>query len=228
MGKPKKPSASSSSSEPQDVVLTYLRRTNRPYSAVDVFNNLKGEVGKSVVTKILGQLTEEEQIHGKQYGKQWVYVAKQDDLPAPSQEELDAMDQRMEALKAERSGTKEQIKQSQSTLNDLQSSLTNEQLAHRLEALDKENAKLSARLETLRSNPIQMSAADKSRIESNLDSMRTQWRKRKRMFKDMWDAVTENIPGNRAELMEQMGIETDEAVGVDFNADPVAKFMEAS
>ena len=46
-----------------------------------------------------------------------------------------------------------------------------------------------------------MSSTDKKRIETGLESMRTEWRKRKRMFKDMWDAVTENLPGDRKDLM---------------------------
>ncbi|KAJ3047016.1 PSMC3 interacting protein [Rhizophlyctis rosea] len=229
MGKPKKPAASatSASGEPQDVVLTYLRRTNRPYSAVDVFNNLKGEIGKTIVTKTLAQLVDEQTIHGKQYGKQWVYVAKQDELPAPSQDELDTMDERMEALKAEVSAVKDEIKQSQSTLNGLESSLTNDQIVDRLRILEEENKNRAARLNKLRDNPVQMSSEDKKRIETGLESMRTEWRKRKRMFKDMWDAVTENLPGDRKELMEEIGIETDESVGLDYNEDPVARFMES-
>ncbi|KAJ3274349.1 hypothetical protein HK104_004115 [Borealophlyctis nickersoniae] len=219
MGKPKKNTATPQ--DPQQVVLHYLRKTNRPYSAVDVFNNLKGEIGKTLVTKALSSLVEEQQVHGKQYGKQWVYVAKQDDLPAPSQSELDEMDGSIGRLKEEIGGLKEEIKQTQAALSGLTSSLTNEQIETRLVELEQENQKLSTRLEGLRSNTIQMSAQDKKRIEAGLESMRSQWRKRKRMFKEMWDAVTENMPGNRADLMEQIGIETDESVGVDINRDPV-------
>ncbi|KAJ3092685.1 hypothetical protein HK102_004147, partial [Quaeritorhiza haematococci] len=149
MGKPKKSGKENEESgkskkgsikgdDAQDVVLKYLRKTNRPYSAVDVFNNLKGEIGKTQVVKILQQLQEQEMIHGKQYGKQWVYCQKQDDLPAPSPDELDEIDRRITLLKEEVTSLKEQVKQDQSVLNNLTSSLTNEQIKARLEQLQNE------------------------------------------------------------------------------------------
>jgi 26S proteasome regulatory subunit (ATPase 3-interacting protein) len=45
--------------EGSEAILAYLKKQNRPYSAVDVFNNLKGEYGKTAVTKALTQLQEE-------------------------------------------------------------------------------------------------------------------------------------------------------------------------
>lgn len=60
-----------------EIILSYLKNQNRPYSATDIFNNLHGEVGKTAVTKILTQMQENGTIHGKLYGKQWVYVCKQ-------------------------------------------------------------------------------------------------------------------------------------------------------
>lgn len=68
--------------------------------AADVFNNLHGKVGKTAVTKALTTLVEKGEISGKAYGKQWVYVARQDTLPAPSPEELDRLDSEIEGLKA--------------------------------------------------------------------------------------------------------------------------------
>lgn len=59
------------------MILEYLKSQNRPYSATDVFNNLHGKVGKTAVAKLLGQMQESGVIHGKVYGKQWVYVARQ-------------------------------------------------------------------------------------------------------------------------------------------------------
>ncbi|CAN1296360.1 Homologous-pairing protein 2 homolog [Linum perenne] len=42
----------------------------------------------------------------------------------------------------------------------------------------------------------------------------SQWRKRKRMFKDLWDSITENSPKDLKEFKEELGIEYDEDVGV--------------
>lgn len=56
-------------------------------------------MGKAAVTKALTMLVEKDEIKGKAYGKQWVYVARQDTLPAPSPEELDRLDHEIETLK---------------------------------------------------------------------------------------------------------------------------------
>jgi 26S proteasome regulatory subunit (ATPase 3-interacting protein) len=75
-------------------VLNYLKAQNRPYGAstcmwlsasfdanrsalADIFNNLHGAVGKTMVPKVLASLAERGEITGKAWGKQLVYVARQ-------------------------------------------------------------------------------------------------------------------------------------------------------
>ncbi len=50
-----------------------------------------------------------EKIHGKQYGKQWVYVAKQESLPAPSQDDINSMDLQIDEQKKEILELKEEV-----------------------------------------------------------------------------------------------------------------------
>ena len=83
----------------QDIILDYLKKTNRPYSAIDVFNNLKDKIPKTLVVKCLNSMVETEIIKGKLYGKQWVYVARQDLLECPSQEQINKMDDTISELK---------------------------------------------------------------------------------------------------------------------------------
>ena len=85
----------------------------------------------------------------------------------------------------------------------------------------KKNATLSVRLEELRSGTRKMTVEDKIRVEKDLEANRKQWRVRKKMFKEAWDIITESATGNLKELMESIGIDTDEAVGVDINKDPL-------
>ena len=43
----------------EELILEYLKRTNRPYSAIDIFNNLKEKIPKTAVVKICNQLVED-------------------------------------------------------------------------------------------------------------------------------------------------------------------------
>lgn len=80
---------------------------------MDLFNNLHGQVGKTAIAKALTTLCEKGNITIKTYNKQSVYVARQDTLPAPSPEELEAIDVEIEALKGELVAQKETTKQAQ-------------------------------------------------------------------------------------------------------------------
>lgn len=139
-------------------ILDYLQQTNRPYSAIDVFNNLRQEIQKSTVQKALTHLSSQQEIVCKTYGKQQVYVARQDLLEAPSAEDLEALDAQILALKEESVRMKEQLKLQQSSefkarvekggkwmneclyvvLNELTSSLTDAQIQQRLSDLASE------------------------------------------------------------------------------------------
>ncbi|OLL25354.1 Homologous-pairing protein 2 [Neolecta irregularis DAH-3] len=64
--------------EAEKIVLEYLRKQNRPYSATDISCNLHNSVTKASAAKVLALLEKQGEIAVKTYGKQSVYVIKQD------------------------------------------------------------------------------------------------------------------------------------------------------
>lgn len=67
-----------------DLMLDYLRKQNRPYSATDISTNLKNRVTKAAAAKLLKDLHERKEIEGRAAGKQLVYHSIQVKLPRPS------------------------------------------------------------------------------------------------------------------------------------------------
>lgn len=61
-----------------EAVLKYLRNTNRPYSTNDIVMNLHKEFGKTIVQRALDALVQQTVVLEKVYGKQKVYVARQE------------------------------------------------------------------------------------------------------------------------------------------------------
>lgn len=59
------------------LILEYLRKQNRPYSATDISTNLKNRVTKSAAAKLLKDMHERNDIEAKAAGKQIVYHAIQ-------------------------------------------------------------------------------------------------------------------------------------------------------
>lgn len=92
------------------VLLRYLREQNRPYSAQDAFGNLQREhgLGKAAVVKALEQLAQQGRVREKVYGKQKIYFADQEQLPAASDAELRGLDGEIAA----RSGQLQALQQS--------------------------------------------------------------------------------------------------------------------
>jgi 26S proteasome regulatory subunit (ATPase 3-interacting protein) len=59
------------------LILEYLRKQNRPYSATDISSNLKNRVTKAAAAKLLKDMHERNEIEGRAAGKQIVYHAIQ-------------------------------------------------------------------------------------------------------------------------------------------------------
>jgi 26S proteasome regulatory subunit (ATPase 3-interacting protein) len=72
-------------------VKAYLEKTNRPYSANDILQNLHKEWGKTALQKSLDELVAQEVIREKTYGKQKVYCIKQPESTG-GDEELSSLD----------------------------------------------------------------------------------------------------------------------------------------
>ncbi|KAL7749591.1 hypothetical protein RI367_005147 [Sorochytrium milnesiophthora] len=181
----------------------------------DVFTNLHGSVGKTAVSKVLTALADRGDITSKQFNKTIVFVANQDDDDCPTPEEMEQMELELVKLKDETAKLKDETKQLQTQLTDLTSSLPDDEAQKRLDHLEIENEELESRLHTLRNGGKLIEEADRKRVDADLIKMKKLWASRRRTFKDIFSAITENLPQKPSEFMEELGIETDEQVGVD-------------
>src|SRR5450432_1670586 len=83
---PRKPTtkASSSDLDHTELIISYLKSQNRPYSATDISSNLHNKVTKTRTDKLLKEIFERNEIGGKVSGKQWVYWCLQVNLASYS------------------------------------------------------------------------------------------------------------------------------------------------
>jgi len=63
------------------LIMDYLRKQNRPYSATDISSNLKNRVTKAAAAKLLKDMHERNDIEGRAAGKQIVYHVIQVSFP---------------------------------------------------------------------------------------------------------------------------------------------------
>ncbi|XP_009356572.2 homologous-pairing protein 2 homolog [Pyrus x bretschneideri] len=203
------------SENPEAIVLNYLNEQNRPLNSQNVADSLqKFNLKKAAIQKALDALADNGKISFKEYGKQKVYLARQDQFDIPNSEELTRMKQENEKLQEQLGEQKRAISEVEGEIKTLQANLTLEQIRDKEAKLRKEVAEMEDRLEKLRGGVTLVKPEDRKAVEQMVSEKISQWRKRRRMFKDLWDAITENSPKDVKEFKEELGIEYDEDVGV--------------
>jgi 26S proteasome regulatory subunit (ATPase 3-interacting protein) len=72
---------------------------------------------------------------------------------------------------------------------------------------------MEGKLVSLRSGASVISPEEVAKVEKDFSRLLDVWARRKRIFRDLWDAVSENLDAKQADMFEEMGVETDEAIG---------------
>ncbi|XP_060066340.1 homologous-pairing protein 2 homolog isoform X1 [Ylistrum balloti] len=191
-------------------VLDYLNRQNRPYSAIDIVNNLHKEFGKTAVVKACEGLTEAGKIKEKVYGKQKVYVADQAQFPDVDDGEIKEMDAQISQLSDLTKVRGDEVRRLDSELKSLNNAISTEEAKKQLAELDKECTACKQKLIKLKEGGHTITPEEKDRIYNSRKVFVKEWRKRKRMANDILNAILEGYPKTKKQLYEDIGVETDE------------------
>ena len=70
------------------------------------------------------------------------------------------------------------------------------------------------RLDAIKNQNDAVTPAEKDQILANREKHLREWRKRKRLAVDAFDAILEHYPKSKREFYEEVGVETDEDAGV--------------
>ncbi|XP_039146161.1 homologous-pairing protein 2 homolog [Dioscorea cayenensis subsp. rotundata] len=199
----------------EGIVLSYVNEQNRPLNSQNVADALqKFKLKKTAIQKALDTLSDSGQISFKEYGKQKIYLARQDQFNILNSEELDQMKKANSKLQAELEVQKKAIVEVEAENRALQSNLTLEEIRTKESKLKAEVSLMEEKLEKLRTGIVLVKPEDKKATEEAYREKINQWRKRKRIFKELWDTLTDNSPKDLKEFKEELGIEFDEDVGV--------------
>ncbi|CAH1958566.1 unnamed protein product [Acanthoscelides obtectus] len=200
----------------QDAVLSFLEEHNRPFSIHDIIGGVKGkgEFGKAAVQKALDALVNKGKVKEKLYGKQKVYHIAQNVGPTGNQlrETLLEMDRRTNEISVELKEVNDKLKAKSNILTEKQGKVSIADLIEKKVDIEKQ-------LEIVKEDLIQYADVDpispkrKEEVEKLYAKALTEYKKRKRMCMDVVNAILENYPKSKKQLLEDMGIETDEDVG---------------
>nr|XP_043613385.1 homologous-pairing protein 2 homolog [Erigeron canadensis] len=199
----------------EGIVLNFVNEQNRPLNSQVVADFLqKFNLKKTAIQKALDSLADSGKITFKEYGKQKIYLARQDQFQIPNTEELNQMKEENAKLQELVDEQKKENSQLEGEIKSLQSNLTLDEILSNDAKLRKQVEEMEGRLTKLREGITLVSPEERKVVEKTFSDAINHWKKRRRMFKDVWDAITENSPKNPNEFKEELGVEYDEDIGV--------------
>ncbi|NWX09552.1 HOP2 protein, partial [Caloenas nicobarica] len=150
------------------------------------------------------------QIREKAYGKQKIYFADQEQLPAASDAELRSLDEAIATLSAKVQAAQQSCRHMEAELKELNGSMTTAEVAREIEELRKDCANYTEKLERIKSATNHVTPEEKEKVCSEQKLYCKEWRRRKRMATELLDAILEGYPKSKKQFFEEVGIETDE------------------
>ncbi|KAG6612377.1 Pairing protein 2 family protein [Phytophthora cinnamomi] len=201
--------------EAEAAVLDYMRKTNRPYSLLNVFENMHRAIAKPSLTKLLDNLVAKEELVSKTYGKAKIYYMNQSSLPVPSEAERVALEEQIKAVTADCAASEQELKSAEATLSGITSQISDANLDVALKQLDEEAAELEKKMETLdQPGRAPVSPGRKDALKRKFTKYRTAWVARKRIAMDGVNQIADGMEKKPKAVLDLVGVETDEEAGI--------------
>ncbi|XP_037954742.1 homologous-pairing protein 2 homolog [Teleopsis dalmanni] len=195
-----------------------MSKKNRPFAVNDVLENCGKTFGKSTVQKMLDSLAERGKITVKTFGKQNIYFIKQKFNMEENKKELQGSKQKLLQIENNIKNKENEYRELEKKLKVLPKVISIESLeAQHSEMLD-EVRELNEKLRRSKAQKLEQkefTSAEAKKIVNHYNELVDALRKRKRICNDMLDAIMEGYPKSKKALIDDIGIETDEAVGFD-------------
>ena len=199
----------------KETVLKYLTGQNRPYSVNDLVANLHNEVPKTLMQKVLDTLVEDSKVKEKVNGKQKAYFVNQDDFPVASDADLQKLDQEIIAVQENLTQLLAKIKVKEEKIRAFASALTTKEAKEGITKTKKQVEVLEKKIKDLSNESANMVDQDTMNAAQSQQSHQVkEWRKRKRMFNGIADAILDGYPHPKKQFYEEVGVETDLDVNV--------------
>ena len=202
----------STSNDPKDIVLNYMLTQNRPYSVINIFDNLHGQIKKAQLIKTLESLTEEKKLICKEYNTK-IYLANQDNFPPINAASLSSLDLSIDNIKKENAHLKEMLTLKHSELKAITSEYTDAELDIVIKQNKSKIEMLRQKVQKIKDNSIEPVPEEKMKEkEKELEKMKLKYKKIKRICLDIIDKFAEGMDMKKSKFIEESGIEDDKEI----------------
>ncbi len=169
--------------------------------------------------KAIDKLVEKEEVTCKENGKAKVYFINQNNMEVMDTSELQELNGQIREVSAEVGELKAEISNLNAEKTKISKALSNKDLKKSIEALREEVEKKKARVEKLNEGTNLCSPQEKKEQQAKLDKYKKIWKERKQLAKEALESILDmqETKVDKEEFMDDIGFETDEQHGVNFN-----------
>lgn len=200
----------------KDAVLKFLEAQNRPFSTIDISQQLKQHT-KGQIDKALASLVSHKKVIEKTYGKQKIYciIQSSDSNTEKLNVELKEIDAKSLEVTRQLRSIENELKEVQVVLKAMKKQIRTEDAVQRCAVLKTKIGVMEEKLEVIRDGGEKLlSVEEKAELVKQHGIWTKEYRKRKRMCTEMVDAILDSgYPKKKKDLLEEVGVETDEDVG---------------
>lgn len=196
------------------LISAYMTQQNRPYSAIQIFDNLHARVPKNTVQRILDVLSSSGGgLRMKEYGKAKIYFLDQSTLPSePSASEIRTLDDNVMSARKNLLALQAEEKILKESLSNLLAQPTDDHLDSAIFDTEAKLKQNKGRLLKISGTPVDPMALEIAVASYN--AYRKVWVDRKRKCIDIVNMIADGNGKRRADVISEMGLETDEDVNV--------------
>lgn len=215
------PTTPSPTPAPTSLSNTHPHQSNRPWSANNVVDSLqKDGVKKAATDRALASLVSKGLIHKKEYGKANIFIVSQEGIDLPDADAAAAVDEETRALTARSADLDDSIAGLRGRSAQLGATLSLDEARAEVGRLDAIVAKREAKTAELGDASKLMTSEEKAEVEKAYFVYLSAWKKRKRMVKNVADAIGESSGMKPSQFYEKVGVEDDDAAGVSLDHFP--------
>lgn len=209
------------------LILDYLRKQNRPYSATDISANLKNRVTKAAAAKLLKDMHERKEIEGKAAGKQIVYhaiqvslphslpfvcmliVLDQDESDEASLSTLKEMEDETTRLREATTALKAEEKELRLALREGASQIPLPELKASVTLVEEQKTEMTARLAKLKGGNVKaVSLEEREKVGAEFRKWQRAAGARKKIRVELWKEIEGHVEREKiADTKEELGLE---------------------
>lgn len=188
------------------VVFEYMLHQNRPYSLLNIFDNLRGSIKKPQMQKVLDKLVENGKFQSKEYGKIKIYLVNQQLIPEISQTELEELDHKIAELNEELEKARAEVKELQIQAKELENALSLEEIQKQLDN-NKNNLKnLEDEIKVIQDAEY-VSEDMRKDIEGKLKIVQIEEKKRAKVWTELIGGIAEMLDMPLKKVKEMIGVD---------------------